>query len=165
MEDQGINSEHAAALATMQNALGATGRVAEEAIRNVEAKYGQASESSKWRMESDQVFFARFPWKHESWVPLEVTFRSDAGLPDATGALVFMAGINHPMGRDPFTDARVENTLSDEFKSFMTPDSTGRIMRILKPEELLAADTKSDQARILSDWILASFDAIGECFP
>lgn len=164
MEDQGINSEHAAALAGITNAIRATGGVAEEAIRHVEAKMDQASESSKWRLEAEQVYFARFDWKHETWLPLEFTFRPDAGMPDSTGALVFMAGITHAMGRDPFTDAHVENTLPDDFVSFMSPDSKGRIMRILKPEQLLTASTKSDQARVLSDWILESFDLISECF-
>ena len=74
------------------------------------------------------------------------------------------AGITYAMGRDPYSDAHVENTLSDDFKTFMSPDSKGRIMRILKPEALLAAGTKSDQARLLSDWILESFDLIRECF-
>ncbi|MBI4898577.1 MAG: hypothetical protein HY827_09480 [Actinobacteria bacterium] len=164
MEDQGISSENAATLAGMKNAIVVTGNVAREATRHVEAKMGQSSESSKWKLETDQVFFAKYDWKHDSWLPLEFTFRSDAGLPEASGALVFMAGITHAMGRDPFGDARVENTLSDEFKSFMSPDSTGRIMRILKPEELLSASTRDDQARILSDWILESFDQIAECF-
>lgn len=164
MEDQGINGENVAALAGIKNAIVATGSVSAGAMRHVEAKLGQSSESSKWKLESDQVFFARFKWKHDSWLPLEFTFRSDAGLPEPTGALVFMAGITHAMGRDPFSDARVENTLSDEFKLFMSPDSTGRIMRILKPEELLSAGSQDDQASILSDWILESFELIAQCF-
>ena len=164
MEDQGISEENVAALAGITNAIRATGSVAEEAIRHVEAKLEQATESSKWRIESEQVYFARFSWMHESWLPLEFTFRPDAGMPDSTGALVFMAGITYAMGRDPFSDAHVENTLSDDFKTFMSPDSKGRIMRILKPEALLTAGTKSDQARLLSDWILESFDLIRECF-
>ncbi len=164
MEGQGINSENAAALAGIKGAVAATGIVAAEAMRHVEAKMGQALESSKWKLESEQIFFARFKWKHDTWLPLEFTFRSDTGLAGSTGAFVFMAGITHSMGRDPFSDAHVENTLPDSFESFMSPDSTGRVMRILKPEELLSANTQEDQARVLSDWILESFDLIGACF-
>lgn len=164
MESQGINAENTAALAGIKGAVAATGNVAAEAMRHVQEKMGQAPESSKWKLESDEIFFARFKWKHDTWLPLEFTFRSDTGLAESTGAFVFMAGITHSMGRDPFSDARVENTLPDSFQSFMSPDSTGRIMRILKPEELLSASTQEDQARALSDWILESFDMIGECF-
>lgn len=164
MEDLGINSDNAAALATIKSSIKAAGNVAEEANRSVEAKLGQSNESSKWRLDSDEIYFARFSWQNESWLPLEFTFRPDEGLPDSTGALVFMAGITHAMGRDPFEDAHVQNTLSDEFKAFMSPDKKGRIMRILPPDALLAASSKSDQAKLLSDWILESFDMVKECF-
>lgn len=164
MEDQGINSEQAAVLAATKSAVAATGYVAEKAIRKVEAELGQSTECSKWRLESDQVYFARFAWKHETWLPLEFTFRPDEGLPDSTGALVFMAGITYPMGRDPFGDAGVENTLSDDFKTFMSPDSKGRIMRILNPDALLAESSQDGQAGILADWILESFNLVKGCF-
>lgn len=164
MEDQGINSDNATALATIKSSIRAAGNVAEKAIRTVEAELGQSIETSKWRLDSDEVFFARFGWQNESWLPLEFTFRPDEGLPDSTGALVFMAGITHGMGRNPFEDAQVENTLSDEFKAFMSPEQKGRIMRILPPEALLEASSQEDQARILSDWILASFEQVKGCF-
>lgn len=166
MDDQGITSEQASALAGIQSAAASAGSVTEAAIELIAEKWGRPQESSKWTLGADHVYFARFAWDHEDpgWLSLELTFRPDNGMPDATGGFVFMAGITHAVGRDPFADGRDDSALADGFTAFRTPDKQDRRMRVLRPEELVAAGSIDQQARQLADWVIESFDAVDKCF-
>jgi hypothetical protein len=104
------------------------------------------------------------PWG-KAW--LEWGVRPDTAREDGRDGLAFFAGATFPTKSNPMFSAKTQPWLAElSDRGFeRVQDWYWRLWRYRYPEELMAAPTLENQARVLADWVLESFSTLAGSPP
>lgn len=140
----------------------AVGSIVGRAIPIVEERWGPQREGSK--RGRGLGIWQHFEWAREnpSWRHMEFMVSPGVHLADPSSGYVFFAGLTHALSKDPFPEEADPSALLPGFEVWR--DGWGRRMRSLRPETLLRFDDPDDQAGILADWIVETFQSVEAAF-